>query len=176
MPTTPPEGPSRPPDGSSGPPDTVVIPALLRAARGSYGQAVTVSLHEAGFDDVPRNGPFVLGGMANRGWSASDMVTALEVTKQAASQLIDTLVVRGYLTREVNPEDRRRLTIDLTDRGRAAAGAVRTAVESVDAELAHMISPEEMAGLRVGLAALADIKERRGHHHHDHQHPHHGDD
>jgi DNA-binding MarR family transcriptional regulator len=163
--------PSDPPDLSRSPDDPstdnpVIIPALLRAARGSYGQAVAASLHEAGFDDVPRNGPFVLGGMANRGWSASDMVAALEVTKQAASQLIDTLVVRGYLTREVNPDDRRRLTIDLTDRGRAAAAAVRAAVESVDFELAGMISPEEMAGLRAGLAALAEIKDRRGHQNH----------
>jgi DNA-binding MarR family transcriptional regulator len=150
--------------------DVVNIPALLRSARGSYGQAVAASLQAAGFEDIPRNGPFVLGGMANRGWSASDMVEALEVTKQAASQLIDTLVVRGYLTREINPEDRRRLTIELTDRGRAAAAAVRAAVESVDAELARMISPEQMAGLRAGLAALAEIKERRQHHHHDHDH------
>ena len=73
---------------------------------------------------MPRNGPFILGGMANRGWSGADMVEALEVTKQAASQLIDTLVVRGYLTREANPEDRRRLTIELTDRGIEAAAAV----------------------------------------------------
>jgi DNA-binding MarR family transcriptional regulator len=117
---------------------------------------------------MPRNGPFVVGGMANRGWSASDMVDALEVTKQAASQLIDTLVLRGYLTREINPDDRRRLTIDLTDRGKAAAAVVRAAVESVDAELAEMISADEMAGLRAGLAALAEIKERRAHqHHHD---------
>ncbi len=155
--------PSEPPE------DEVVIPALLRGARGSYAQAVTASLQSAGFDDMPRNGPFVLGGMANRGWSGADMIEALEVTKQAASQLIDTLVVRGYLTRQVNPEDRRRLTIELTERGKAAAVAVRAGVESVDAELAGMISPEELAGLRAGLTALAEIRARKNqHHHHDH--------
>jgi DNA-binding MarR family transcriptional regulator len=140
------------------------IPALLRAARGSYGDAVRAGLASGGFDDMPRNGPFVVGGMANHGWSATDMTEALEVTKQAASQLIDTLVLRGYLTREVNPDDRRRMTIELTDRGKAAAAAVRAAVEVVDSELAAMISVEQMAGLRAGLMALSDIKERRGHH------------
>jgi DNA-binding MarR family transcriptional regulator len=146
------------------PHEDVLIPALLRTARGSYGDAVRADLAAAGFDDVPRSGPSVLGGMANRGWSATDMIEALEVTKQAASQLIDTLVIRGYLTREVNPDDRRRLTIELTDRGRAAAGVVRAAVESVDAELAQMTSAEERAGLRAGLLALTKIKERRGRH------------
>ena len=83
----------------------------------------------AGFDDLPRNGPFVLGGMARFNASAADMITGLGVTKQAASQLIDLLVVRGYLTREVDPDDRRRMAISLTDRGWAAAQVTRSAVE-----------------------------------------------
>src|SRR5580700_3761649 len=122
------------------------IPALLRWARGSYGQAVRRSLAIAGYEDLPRNGPFVLGGMANLGGSAADMILGLGVTKQAASQLIDTLVLRGYLTREVDAEDRRRLTITLTDRGRGAAQAVRGAVEAIDAELADSVTPDQLAG------------------------------
>src|ERR1700729_1346056 len=114
------------------------IPALMRAARGSYALVISAHLAAAGFEDLPRNGAFVLGGMANRGGSAADMTRALGVTKQAASQLIDTLVLRGYLTREVNPSDRRRMTIDLTDRGRAAAAAVGAAVAEVDARLAPL--------------------------------------
>jgi DNA-binding MarR family transcriptional regulator len=140
--------------------DEVVIPALLRAARGSYAQAIRTHLEEAGFDDLPRNGGFVLGGMANHGGSAADMIHGLGVSKQAASQLIDTLVLRGYLTRDLNPDDRRRMTLELTDRGHAAATAVRSGVETIDAELARMVTPVELAGLRSGLTALSQIKER----------------
>jgi DNA-binding MarR family transcriptional regulator len=142
------------------------IPALMRWARGSYGQAVRASLAVAGFDDLPRNGAFVIGGMANAGGSAADMIRGLGVTKQAASQLIDTLVLRGFLTREVDAEDRRRLTISLTERGRGAAEAVRAAVEAIDVELAAAITPAEMAGLRAGLTALAEINLRQAEHHH----------
>jgi DNA-binding MarR family transcriptional regulator len=138
----------------------VVIPALLRAARGSYAQAINANLEAAGFGDLPRNGAFVLGGMGNHGGTAVDMIRGLGVTKQAASQLIDTLVLRGYLTRDVDPEDRRRMTIALTDRGLAAASAVRSGVEAIDAELATMITTTELAGLRTGLAALGEIKDR----------------
>jgi DNA-binding MarR family transcriptional regulator len=141
-------------------PEDVSIPALLRAARGSYAHTIVAFLDAAGCDDLPRNGPFVLGGMANHEASAVDMIRGLGVTRQAASQLIDALVVRGYLTRQVNPADRRRLDIQLTDRGRAAAAATEAAIARVDAELAAMISPAELAGLRAGLAALAEIKER----------------
>ena len=149
-------------DGS-GPGDYVSIPALLRGARGSYAQTISAFLAEAGCDDLPQNGPFVLGGMANHRIPAVDMIRGLGVTRQAASQLIDTLVIRGYLLREINPADRRRLNITLTDRGRAAAEATAAAIRQVDEALATMITPAELAGLRAGLTALAKIKERTRH-------------
>jgi DNA-binding MarR family transcriptional regulator len=97
--------------------------------------------------------------MAGRGGSAVEMIRGLGVTRQAASQLIDTLVLRGYLSREVNPDDRRRLNIVLTERGYAAAAVIRAAIGEVDARLARLLSPAELAGLRAGLAALGEISE-----------------
>jgi len=138
----------------------LAIPALLRASRGAYGHAVRVRLAAAGFDDLPRNGPYVIGGMANHGGTAAGLVRELGVSKQAASQLIDALVLRGYLERDVDPEDRRRLTIALTERGRAAAAAVRAGVESIDDELQEKLSPAELQGLWAGLVALCEIRER----------------
>jgi DNA-binding MarR family transcriptional regulator len=135
--------------------DDVVIPAMLRAARGAYRHAIRARLADGGFDDMPRNGPYVLGGMANHRGSIGNLIRELDVSKQAASQLIDTLVVRGYLRRATDPEDRRRMTVELTDRGREAARAVRAGVVSVDERL----TPEQIAGLRAGLMALWDIRE-----------------
>jgi DNA-binding MarR family transcriptional regulator len=139
----------------------IVIPALLRASRGAYGNAIRERLAAAGFDDMPRNGPYVLGGMANHGGTAAALIRELGVTKQAASQLIDTLVLRGYLERSVDSDDRRRVTIELTDRGRGAAAEVRAGVEAVDEELTGMLSPAEMAGFSAGLVALCTIRERQ---------------
>lgn len=154
--------PGKSPSGPA-PGDDVSIPALLRAARGSYSHTIAAHLAEAGCDDLPRNGPFVLGGMANHRASAVDMIRGLGVTRQAASQLIDTLVLRGYLVREVNPADRRRLNIELTDRGRAAAEAIAAAIAQIDEELATVITPAERAGLLAGLVALASIRKRTRH-------------
>ena len=138
--------------------EEIIIPALLRAARGAYGNAVRERLAAAGFDDMPKNGPFVLGGVANRGFAPADVIRELRVSKQAASQLIDTLVLRGYLERTPDPDDRRRLTLEVTARGREAAKAVREGVEAVDQALAARISADEMHGLIVGLHALAEIR------------------
>ena len=138
----------------------IVIPALLRAARRAYGYSIGTRAAAAGFDDLPRNGPFLLGGMANYDMSAGDLIRQLGVSKQAASQLIDTLVVRGYLERNVHPDDRRRMTIELTERGRAAADVVQDGIATVDAELARALTPDEIAAFRSGLEALWRIGER----------------
>jgi DNA-binding MarR family transcriptional regulator len=131
-------------------PDDVGIPALLRAARGAYGHAISVRLAAAGFDDVPRNGSYVLGGIVNHGGQAADLVR----------QLIDTLVIRGYLQRAPHPDDGRRITISATECGKAAAAAIRSGVLSVDEQLATVISPAELAGMRAGLVALCDIRDQ----------------
>jgi DNA-binding MarR family transcriptional regulator len=147
-------------DAGAGRRDDIVLPALLRGARACYSHAITEALGAAGFDDVPRNGAFVIGGMVNHGGSLGDVVRGLGVTKQAASQLIDTLVARGYLDRQVNPADRRRMTIHVTERGEAAATAIGRGIALVDAQLAEMLAPAELAGLRSGLLALCHIRER----------------
>lgn len=139
--------------------DEVPLPALLRAARGVYARSIREHLVAEGYDDMPRNGPFVLGGMANRGASSADLLAALGVTRQAASQLVDTLVLRGYLTRAVNPTDRRRITITLTERGRAAGNTVLAGISAVDEQLAKRITAAELAGLRAGLLALAELSQ-----------------
>ncbi|MGH3000119.1 MAG: MarR family winged helix-turn-helix transcriptional regulator [Gaiellaceae bacterium] len=139
--------------------DDIAIPALLRAARGAYGNAIRSRLAAADFDDLPRNAAFILGGMGSHGISAGDLVGQLGVSKQAAGQLIDALVVRGYLERQTNPDDRRRMTLELTPRGKAAALEVRAGVQEVDTELATQLTSAQLGGLRAGLIALTTIRE-----------------
>jgi len=79
------------------------------------------------------------------------------VSKQAAGQLVDILVLRGYLERTVDSGDRRRLTLSLTDRGMAAHLATREAVKAVDARLAARVPAEFISHGRAMLAALAWI-------------------
>ena len=140
--------------------EAVPIPALLRAARGAYGNAIRARLAAADYDDMPRNGPYVLGGLAANVATAGELIRQLGVTKQAASQLIDTLVVRGYLARRAHPDDRRRMLIELTDRGRAAAGVVGRRSTRSTPSWPQLLTPVELAGLVAGLVALTEIRER----------------
>ena len=85
------------------------------------------------------------------------MAGELAVSKQAASQLVDTLVTRGYVERTPDPDDRRRVTVGLTERGRAAAGEIRQAVERVDAELATKVSQQDLDRARAVLGAIVEM-------------------
>ena len=44
--------------------DTIVIPALLRGARRTYGKAMRKALEEADCDDIPGDGMYVIGSLA----------------------------------------------------------------------------------------------------------------
>jgi DNA-binding MarR family transcriptional regulator len=140
--------------------DDVPIPALLRAARGAYGQAIRRALGDRGIDDMPPNGPFVIGGIGNHSQPLGVLVQRLRVTKQAASEIVDTLVLRGYLSRTPDPNDRRRVNLTLTHRGHEAADAVLSGVLAVDRELAKLVGVAGLEQLRAGLVALCDIRDR----------------
>ena len=138
------------------------MPALLRAARRAYGSAISQAQAEAGYDDVPPNGSYVIGAIARTGSPLSEIIAQLGVSKQAAGHLVDALVTRGYLERSPDPADRRRLTINLTERGHGAAAVTRSAVERVDADLLARVGPEYVAKTRATLIALLPEPGRDG--------------
>ncbi len=137
----------------------LVMPALLRHARVTYGVAMRKALAEAGYDDVPRNGMYLIGGLAVGAAEIplGQLIKELRVSKQSAGQLVDTLVLRGYLQRTVDSEDRRKFTVTLTERGRAAAATQAAAREKIDAELFARVGQADLAITRRTLAALIDM-------------------
>ncbi len=134
----------------------VSLPTLLRVARRTYGSAIRHALSKAGFDDIPESGLFVIGAItiAPSGAPLSRLIRGLGVSKQVAGQLIDVLVLRGYARRDVDPDDRRRLTVVASERGQAAARVIRTVIEHIEAELIERVGAQALAQTRATLLAL----------------------
>jgi len=140
--------------------DQISIPALLRHARHTYGKAMRSALEEAGYDDIPANGLYVIGGLALDGdVPLGRLVKQLGISKQGAGQLVDTLVMRGYLSRTVDDNDRRQLVVALTDRGRAAAEIQARARDRVDAELVARVGEDDVRAARRSLGVLIDLQQ-----------------
>jgi DNA-binding MarR family transcriptional regulator len=142
--------------------ENAVLPGLLRHARYTYGAAMREALTAAGFDDIPPSGMYIIGTLALRGGRASmrELVGDLGVSKQATSELVDTLVSRGYVERAASEEDRRQLLVTLTERGREAARTQAEVRDRIDATLLERVGEEAFRSTRRTLAALIEM--RRG--------------
>ena len=146
----------------------LVLPVLLGAARTTYGDAIRAALGAAGFHDMPRSGARAVGGIARNGANLRNVAEELGISKQGASQLIDLLVLRGYCERIPDPDDRRRMTVGLTERGRAAAVEVNRAVTRVDRALLDRFGEQRLQDTREVLGGLAALGDERATHDHPH--------
>jgi MarR family transcriptional regulator, organic hydroperoxide resistance regulator len=70
--------------------------------------------------------------------------------------VLDRLESRGYLTRELDPTDRRSFRLPLTDAGQAVAGRVRAAVADLEGGALAHLSATQIAGFHAVVAALQE--------------------
>ncbi len=134
------------------------IPELMRLARGSYKRAIDAQYAARGIDDVPHPGGYLLAYLANGEGSIQEMIEGLGIRKREYDEFVDSLVLRGFITRDIDPNSGR-ASFALTERGRATAEAIFEGTRLVDEELKRRLSPAELVGLRRGLTALGEIRQ-----------------
>jgi DNA-binding MarR family transcriptional regulator len=71
--------------------------------------------------------------------------------------VLDRLERRGYLTRELDPADRRSFRLTLTAPGRAAARKVRAAVTELESGALSGLSARQLAGCHAVVTALLEV-------------------
>lgn len=128
--------------------------ALLRKAGAAYALSIRAELDAAGLDDLPKNGVFVLVSLARSAAPFRQIIGDLGVSKQAAGQLVDTLVQRGYLKREPDEHDRRRLNLSLGERGEAGASVVLSAIARIERTVSAQVGEDCIKEAERALAAL----------------------
>jgi DNA-binding MarR family transcriptional regulator len=127
-----------------------VVPLIMRAIRAEMRSQRTPDL------SVPQ---FRTLGFLSRhaGASLSDVAEHIGLTLPSMSKLIDGLVKRGLVNRETFPQDRRRVTLELTVQGQATWQAARQATQAHLAERLEALSEPERAALISALQALRPI-------------------
>ena len=135
-------------------PRTPSLATLMRAARNTYLVAVRTPLAQSGFDDLPRDGVYTISAIASGDISPAGLGGRLGVSKQAVSQLLDSLVLRGYVERSIDTADRRRMRLALTDRGKDVAAICRLAIDRLERRIAEMVGEECIQQTRRTLEAL----------------------
>lgn len=89
------------------------------------------------------------------GIGVSALAEHLHVGSSAVSGLVDRLVEHGYLDRHEDPADRRAQLVSLTPAGVHVLDRIREFNADLLRTLLQGMSPAELDGLQLGLAALA---------------------
>ena len=111
-------------------------------------------LSRIGYADIRPAHGFVFQLLALHGSPGNEVAEHLGVTKQAASQMLEFLEERGYVTRLPHPTDKRGKLVVLTQKGWACIRAVEAIFVTLEQQWIEVLGPERMNALRIDLHRL----------------------
>ncbi|MGW0878874.1 MarR family winged helix-turn-helix transcriptional regulator [Streptomyces sp. NPDC002671] len=135
--------------------EAMALSAALLAAAGDLTQRINDGVVARGFTDLRPAHGFAFARLAPDGATVTDLAAHLGVTKQAASQLVDEIVRKGYAERLPHPEDARARLIVLTEQGWACTRAAEAAAAEVVGVWAEVLGEGEVRALGDRLARIA---------------------
>ncbi|MCZ4096617.1 MarR family transcriptional regulator [Streptomyces sp. SID13666] len=135
--------------------DAMSLTATLLAAAGGLTAVIHEGVVARGFDDLRPAHGFAFARLAPGGATAADLAEHLGVSRQAASQMVEELVGKGYVERRPHPDDARARLVVLTDRGWACTRAAEAAAADAVRPWAALLGERRLQALRDDLARLA---------------------
>ncbi|MFJ8822230.1 MarR family winged helix-turn-helix transcriptional regulator [Streptomyces sp. NPDC102467] len=135
--------------------EAMALSAALLAAAGELTQRIHEGVLARGFEGIRPAHGFAFARLAAGDATATDLAGHLGVTKQAASQLVDELVRKGYAERRPHPVDARARLVVLTERGWACTRAAEEAAADAVRPWVEHLGEGEARALRAWLTAIA---------------------
>ena len=119
------------------------------AASGEVGETQFRIIHALNHEE------FTVGELADR----------MKVRAPTVSRMVDALVSRGWVAREADPADRRKVCVRLTEEGRGLAGAMETRFCNATARFLRPLSGEQLSGIVAACDTLEAllIAQRQSH-------------
>ncbi|MET7381306.1 MarR family winged helix-turn-helix transcriptional regulator [Streptomyces sp. NPDC005526] len=135
--------------------EAMALSAALLAAAGELTQRIHDGVVARGFEGLRPAHGFAFARLAPDGATVGELAAHLGVTKQAASQLVDEIVRKGYAERRPHPGDARSRLVVLTGRGWACTRAAQEAAAEAVGAWVELIGEGEVRALRERLARIA---------------------
>jgi DNA-binding MarR family transcriptional regulator len=127
---------------------------LLAASR-ALVDGISAGVRARGFDDLRPAHGFTFARLAPGGATITQLAEHLDVTRQAAAQLVDELTAKGYVERRPHPDDGRARLIMLTEKGWACTRAADAAMADTVRPWAAALGERRMLALRDDLIRIA---------------------
>ncbi|MFG2462897.1 MarR family winged helix-turn-helix transcriptional regulator [Streptomyces sp. NPDC048523] len=134
--------------------EALALAAALLAAAGDLTQRINDGVVARGFEARPAWG-FAFTRLAPDGATVTELAGHLGVTKQAASQLVEEIVRKGYAERRPHPGDARARLVVLTERGWACTRAAEEAAAEAVRAWTDVLGEGEVRALRERLGRVA---------------------
>lgn len=128
---------------------------LLLAAFRTMADRGSAELAQRGYQDVRPVHDFALHAILAGADSASALGRAMSITKQAAAKTIALLEERGYLSRESDPADKRRVRLTVTERGLALLQEGQEIFDGLRHSWEQQVGRESIAALERTLRQFA---------------------
>jgi DNA-binding MarR family transcriptional regulator len=127
---------------------------LLAVARRSWIEQVRDRMQEAGFPGYRRTDAGVFALLLRQPLAIGQLGEALGISRQAARQLADGLVERGYASFGTDPDDARRTLVVLTASGTVYGRAIWLAQDALNETLRDRVSQADLAAADSVLRAV----------------------
>ncbi|WP_073948967.1 MarR family winged helix-turn-helix transcriptional regulator [Streptomyces kebangsaanensis] len=127
----------------------------LLAVAGELTRRIHDGVVARGFEGLRPAHGFAFSRLAPDGATVTELAVHLGVTKQAASQLVDEVVRKGYAERRPHPVDARARLVVLTERGWACTRAAEEAAAEVVRAWSEVLGEGEVRELRGKLRKIA---------------------
>ena len=124
---------------------------LLLAGFRTMADQGAAELSALGYNDVRPAHDFALHSILSGADSASELGRAMSITKQAAAKTIALLEERGYLAREPDPNDKRRMRLQVTERGRTMLQEGEAVFDRLRTRWEEQVGADVVAALEVTL-------------------------
>lgn len=135
--------------------EAIALSAALLAVAGELTQRIHDGVVARGFEGVRPAHGFAFARLAPGGATVTDLAVHLGVTKQAASQLVDEIVRKGYAERRPHPADARARLVVLTERGWACTRAAEEAAADAVRAWGEVLGEGEVRSLYGQLVRIA---------------------
>ena len=116
--------------------------------------AATAELAAKGYEDVRPAHDFAMRAIDAGATNASELGRRMSITKQAATKVIETLLDRGYISREPDSDDARRKLLSVTPLGRDVMREGERVFNQLRSRFQRQIGKAELAALEQHLAVL----------------------
>jgi MarR family transcriptional regulator, organic hydroperoxide resistance regulator len=105
--------------------------------------------------------PSEINALANladgRARSIGELAADTATKPTTLTSVLDRLVRRGYVVRQLDPADRRSFLVSLTDDGRQVADAARAAMRDLERAVLATITSADLTGFRTVTHAIMEV-------------------